>query len=77
MSANLSFFRSETSERLRDEGRVEGQAEFLLFALEDRGITVSPEAAARIRACRDSDTLRHWFRRASTTNSTDDLFRDA
>ncbi|MGW2840389.1 hypothetical protein ACWCWD_21665 [Streptomyces sp. NPDC001493] len=80
MGADLSFFRSETSQRLREEGREEGrveaQAEFVLLTLGKRGITLSPEDTRRIAGCTDPDTLRRWFDHALTATTAQDLFAE-
>ncbi|MEU1085354.1 hypothetical protein ACFYPN_10650 [Streptomyces sp. NPDC005576] len=80
MGADLSFFRSETSQRLREEGRVEGrleaQAEAVLLALEKRGIAVGPEDRRRIARCTDPGTLRLWLDRAFTVSTTRELFAE-
>ncbi|MFE3447245.1 hypothetical protein ACFXNW_29790 [Nocardia sp. NPDC059180] len=79
MSVDLSFFRSESSQRLRAEGRVEGQVEgvceSILRVLERRGVGVSAPARDRIEACDDRDTLYHWLDRALVVDDTDELFR--
>ncbi|MGC5365815.1 hypothetical protein ACPXCE_29815, partial [Streptomyces sp. DT24] len=82
MAVDLSFFRSETSQRLRSEGkaegraegRVEGQAEAVLLILDRRGLPLTDEAVHRIRTCTDPDTLHHWLERAITATTTEDLF---
>lgn len=74
MAVDLSFFRSETSQRLRAEGRAEGRAQDILIALEERGIDVSDDAREHVAGCHDLDTLETWFRRAITATSVDELF---
>ncbi|WEH35334.1 hypothetical protein PZB75_19395 [Streptomyces sp. AM 4-1-1] len=74
MAVDLSFFRSETSQRLRSEGRVEGQAEAVLLILDRRGLPLTDEAVHRIRTCTDPDTLHHWLERAITATTTEELF---
>lgn len=75
MSANLSFFKSETSQRLRAEGRAEGgvmmAAEKVLRLLQARNISVSPDAEQRIRSCRDLDLLGD---RAITATTISEIF---
>ena len=60
MAADLSFFRSETSQRLRAEGRAEGEAKgeakSVLRILDRRGIATTQEVIDRITACADPDT---------------------
>jgi hypothetical protein len=74
MAVDLSFFRSETSQRLRAEGRAEGRAHDILTLLAERGVPVSGEARARIEGCRDLDLLDGWFTRAITAASEDEVF---
>jgi hypothetical protein len=76
MSVDLSFFRSETSQRLRAEGRAAGHAEDLLLVLEERGIEVPDDVRARITDCTDLETLRTWLRRSLTATTAGDLFTD-
>ncbi|MEV0260882.1 hypothetical protein AB0I49_05980 [Streptomyces sp. NPDC050617] len=85
MAADLSFFRSETSQRLRAEGEAVGVAKgeavgvakSILTLLDQRGIEVSDEARERITACQDIETLFTWLARVNTADSTADLFEDA
>ena len=76
MSVDLSFFRSETSQRLREEGRVEGYAENILLILSERGIEVTDDVRARITDCADLETLRAWLKRSVTAATAEDLFGD-
>ncbi|WP_069166371.1 hypothetical protein [Nocardia altamirensis] len=84
MTMDLSFFRSETSQALRAEGRAEGRdearaetrAEYIVRLLDGRGVDVPDQARARILACQDNDRLDHWFDRAITANTVDELFAD-
>ncbi|MEU7043864.1 hypothetical protein AB0A77_22730 [Streptomyces varsoviensis] len=80
MAADLSFFRSETSQRLRAEGRAEGvpegAAKALLALLDKRGIEVSEEARERITACHDTETLITWLTRIDSGASVAELFED-
>lgn len=77
MSVDLSFFRSETSQRLRAEGRTEGHAEDILLVLGERGLEVPDDARARIMECTELETLRAWLKRSVTADKVEDLFRDA
>jgi hypothetical protein len=85
MAVDLDFFRSETSQRLRAEGRVEGRAQgeahgratAILLLLRQRGIVVPDTARDRITDCRDLDTLDTWFTRAITATTVDEIFREA
>ncbi len=76
MPVDLSFFRSETSQRLRAEGRAEARAEGVLLILDARGIEVPEAARERITSCTDLDELRTWIIRAVTAATADDLFTD-
>ncbi|CCK28227.1 hypothetical protein BN159_3848 [Streptomyces davaonensis JCM 4913] len=73
MSVDLSFFRSETSQRLRAESR----AEDILLILDTRGVEVPESVRDRITTCTDLDELRVWLTRALTVDSVDDLFTEA
>ncbi|TQM31286.1 hypothetical protein [Nocardia bhagyanarayanae] len=84
MSLDLTFFRSESSQRLRAEGRAEGHAEghaegvcgSILRVLERRGVEVSAEAHDRIAACTDREMLLTWLDRALVVTDVRDLFHD-
>jgi len=76
MSVDLSFFRSETFQRLRAESRAKGRAEDILLILDERGIEVPDDVRARITDCTDLETLRTWLRRSVTTTTAGDLFTD-
>ncbi|MGY1998940.1 hypothetical protein [Streptomyces rochei] len=71
---DLSFFQSETAQRLRAEGRAEGRAEDVLLLLERRGVEVSEEERARIAGCTDMGVLDAWFVRAITASSVAEVF---
>ncbi|MFF4243987.1 hypothetical protein ACFYY2_05895 [Streptomyces sp. NPDC001822] len=75
MAVDLSFFRSESSQRLRAEGRAEGKAEAVVQVLEQRGITVSGEISARIRECTDPGALDRYLTLALSASSATDLFQ--
>ncbi|MER8087003.1 hypothetical protein ABTZ57_18210 [Streptomyces sp. NPDC094048] len=74
MSVDLSFFRSETSERLRSEGRAEGRAEDILRILSKRGIAVSEQVRERVVSCSDPDVPGEWLDRSLTAEVAEDLF---
>lgn len=80
MAVDLTFFRSETSQKLRSEGRVEGRVECrvedLLLLLTSRGL-ISDEIRTRVSECTDPDLLSTWFRRALNAESPDDVFTAA
>lgn len=67
-------YQSELAEYLRSEGEAQGEANMLLRVLRARGIEVSADAEARIRACTDPDTLATWAQRAVTVDSADEIF---
>ncbi|MEV0028184.1 hypothetical protein [Nocardia sp. NPDC050793] len=72
MSLDLSFFRSESSQRLRAEG-VCGS---ILRVLDRRGVAGPAEAHARITAGTDLDTLHTWLNRSLVVTDVRDLFHD-
>ena len=74
MATDLSFYTSPISEEIREEGRVAGRAEDILRLLERRGVEVLDDARERIQSCTDLDILGHWFDRAITAASTDEVF---
>lgn len=74
MSVDLSFFRSQTSQRLRAMGRAEGRAEDILLILESRGIEVPETTREQIMTCTDLDTLRTWVTRAVHVEAAEELF---
>lgn len=74
MTVNPSFFLSETSQRLRTEGRAEERAEAILDLLRERRIDVPSSARKRILSCRDLEVLMRWFRRAVTATDIADVF---
>ncbi|WP_433658491.1 hypothetical protein ACQPW1_41100 [Nocardia sp. CA-128927] len=77
MTLDLSFFRSETSQRLREEGRIRGLAEVLarciLDILDARSIEVPPDVHVRITSCDDQVMLRSWLRLSATVTNVADL----
>jgi len=74
MAVDLSFFRSETSQRLRAEGKAEGKGEAILDVLAQRHIAVPAEARNRITTCTDHIQLTAWLTRAITIETITDLF---
>ncbi|MEU8889232.1 hypothetical protein [Streptomyces sp. NPDC048442] len=81
MAVDLSFFRSETAQKLRAEGRVEGEArgevKSLLLILGQRGIAVPDDVREHIQACTDHDVLTTWTIRALTATTVGDLFDES
>ncbi|MGR8008919.1 hypothetical protein [Streptomyces hypolithicus] len=88
MSVDLSFFRSETAQRLRSEGEATGEArgeargeakglaKSIVVLLTQRGIDVPDDTRDRITTCTDLDTLGTWFTRAVTATSAEELFAE-
>ncbi|WP_433889093.1 hypothetical protein [Streptomyces sp. CA-111067] len=76
MAIPTSFFRSETAEKLRDEGRAEGKARDILRILEFRSIEVGNIPRARIMRCTDLGILDLWFDRALAADRLEDVLRD-
>ncbi|MBB5917267.1 hypothetical protein BJY24_006179 [Nocardia transvalensis] len=78
MTVDMAFFRSETSQRLRaqgrEEGRTEGIANSILRILDHRGIPLSPEARDRIATCSDTALLETWLDRAVAAPTADAVF---
>ncbi|MFD6162776.1 hypothetical protein ACFWF7_23135 [Nocardia sp. NPDC060256] len=82
MSLDPSFFRSETSQRLREEGRTVGLAEGetkavvrnILRVLERRGFVVDDEVRHRITSCTDLDVLDGWLDQSVTVTTVAELF---
>ena len=74
MSVDLNFFRSQTSQRLREEGRTEGRAEYIIRALDRHGVELTDEARDRILHCTDLELLDLWFDRALNATDARDLF---
>lgn len=78
MTLDPSFFRSETSQRLREEGRTEGRTEevagSILRVLERRGFVVEDKVRDRITSCTDLDVLRGWLDQAVTVATVAELF---
>jgi hypothetical protein len=86
MTIPTSFFRSETAERVRDEGRELGReegreqgraqslADATLRVLGKRHISVSDEVRVRITECVDLTVLGAWFDRAFDVERAEDVF---
>jgi hypothetical protein len=86
---DLSFFRSEFAEFLRDQGRAEaraeaqaeavakGHADGVLRILDKRGIDVPEDVRVRVTACTDEAMIDAWYDRALTATTADDLFRES
>ena len=74
VAVDLSFYKSDLSEEIRDEGRTQRAAEDILDVLEVRGIDVPEGVRERITGCGDSETLRRWHRRAVIAATVDEIF---
>ncbi|WP_299541899.1 hypothetical protein [uncultured Streptomyces sp.] len=85
VAVDLSFYTSPLSEEIRDEGRAEGRdegraegqaverAQALLRVLEARQIPLTDETRATITTCHDLELLRHWFDRALTATTPEEI----
>ncbi|MFO0671935.1 MAG: hypothetical protein U0235_20305 [Polyangiaceae bacterium] len=58
----------------REQGRIQGRAEFLRMCFEKRGIAVTPEQRALVDACKDIDQLDAWLRKAAVVATADEVF---
>ena len=80
MAVDLSFFQSETAQRLRAEGvergLAEGRAKDIPVLLSHRGVEVTDGDRDRIADCGDPDVLSLWFTRAITATSAAEVFAD-
>ncbi|MFI5567795.1 hypothetical protein ACIA6T_10630 [Streptomyces sp. NPDC051740] len=80
MTMDLSFYKSDLSEEIREEARAEGAAqcgaENVLIVLEVRGINVPEAVRERVTGCDDLKILRRWHRRAVTAPTAEDIFED-
>jgi hypothetical protein len=86
MTVDLDFFRSQTSQRIREAGREEGLAEgrekgqvhgiaiTLLFMLDKREVHLSEEARQRVLSCTDQRLLGQWLDRVLTVADETELF---
>ncbi|MFF5884710.1 hypothetical protein [Streptomyces sp. NPDC012589] len=81
MAVDLSFFQSQTAQKLRqegrEEGRAEGQANALLLLLHHRGVEVTDGDRERIESCDDLDVLDLWLTRAIAATSMTEVFAAA
>ncbi|MFI1422991.1 hypothetical protein ACH4VX_34550 [Streptomyces sp. NPDC020731] len=76
VAVDLSFYKSDLSEGIRDEGRAQRGAEDVLDILDVRGIDVPDAVRERITGCGDPEILRHWHRRAVTAPTAEEIFED-
>jgi hypothetical protein len=57
-------------------GLEQAKAEYVLKALDKRGLDLTMEQRERVSACTDLAQLDQWFDRALTSTTTADVFRD-
>ena len=86
MDTDLSFFRSESAQRLRAQGREQGRAEALeeglslgvarsvLTVLTGRGIELSSAQRKLLAETADLDQLNAWLLQVVTATRADELF---
>ncbi|MFD4461627.1 hypothetical protein [Nocardia sp. NPDC058480] len=78
LDTDLSFFRSETAQRLRAQGgeraRVEEAAQAVLTVLTSRGIELSAAQRRLLAETVDLDRLRAWLSDAVTATRASELF---
>jgi len=74
MSVDTSFYQSETSQELREEGRTQQLAEVVLDALRLRHVELSDAERQRVLGCSDRDQLGVWFVRAMNATTAADVF---
>jgi hypothetical protein len=65
--------RAEGEAKGKAEGKAEGKQDALLMLLRARGIALSPDDEARVRACTDAAKLDRWIERAATASSVRDV----
>jgi hypothetical protein len=76
VAVDLSFYKSDLSEEIRDEGRAEGRAEDVLHILKVRGMDIPEAVRERVTGCTDLEILRHWLERAVTVPTAEEIFED-
>ncbi|BBA96857.1 hypothetical protein RVR_2349 [Actinacidiphila reveromycinica] len=82
MVVDTSFFRSETSQKLRaeghqkgrEEGLAQGLAKGLLLVIASRGITLDDELRTRVAECEEADQLGKWLERTATATTAEEIF---
>jgi hypothetical protein len=67
-------FKDEFIDRIKAEGRAEGEAGMLLRVLAARGFDVPGHVRERVLSCTDLGQLEGWGDRAVTASSLDDVF---
>ncbi|MGY2063791.1 hypothetical protein ACW9HQ_53585 [Nocardia gipuzkoensis] len=58
------------------KGEVKGEVEALMTVFAARGLQLSDELQAKVRACADPKELEVWIRRAVTAESVDEVFAE-
>lgn len=76
VTVDLSFYKSDLSEEIRDEGRAQGRAEDVLHILKVRGMDIPEAVRERVTGCDDLEILSHWLERAVTAPTAEDIFED-
>jgi hypothetical protein len=69
-------FKPTLMDHVYDEGIDRGKAEFLLKALEARGLQPSDAQREQVESCTDEEQLNRWFGRALTATSVEEVFAD-
>jgi hypothetical protein len=60
----------------REQGLEQAKAEYVIKALDKRGLDLTLEQRAQVSACTDLAQLDQWFDRALTAAATADVFED-
>ena len=74
MTTSTWRYQSDFARKYFDEGEAKGKAEDVLAVLQARGITVSPEARARVTECTDTSQLSEWLIRAVNASHLSEVF---
>ena len=59
-----------------EQGLEQAKSEYVLKALDKRGLELTTEQREQVSACTDLAQLDRWFDRALTAATTADVFRD-
>lgn len=68
------FFEKRGRAEGKIEGKIEGKQEALLAVLDARGLSLTAEERARIKACTVTAELDRWIARAATAASMSEVF---
>jgi len=63
-------------EQGREQGREEAKAEYVLMALDKRGLDLTAAQREQVSVCTDLAQLDRWFERALTAATAADVFSD-